>query len=90
MRTLDASLRPQPAVLDSLRSSIGRYLSTASSTSWAPRVSAPPPPETTQTIEAGVSISQSAVHRAAEHHKERRTQLHRLVASDGWSWEGAG
>lgn len=90
MKTLDASLRPKPAVLDPLRSSIGRYLSTASSTSWAPKVGAPPPTETSQAVEAGIPVSDADVRQAAEHLEERRTQLHRLVASDGWSWEGTG
>lgn len=54
METLTPSLRPRPAVVDPLRLSIGRYLSTASSTTWAPKVGAPPPPETSQTIDAGI------------------------------------
>lgn len=90
IETLKPPLRPRPAVVDPLRSSIGRYLTTASSTTWAPKVGAPPPPETSQALDAGIPVSDADVRQAAEHHQERRTQLHRLVASDGWSWEGTG
>lgn len=90
VETLHPSLRPRPAAVDPLRSSIGRYLSTASSTAWAPKVGTPPPPETGPTIDAGIPVSDADVSQAAEHHQARRTKLHHLVASDGWSWDGTG
>ncbi|NHC22925.1 two pore domain potassium channel family protein [Nocardioides sp. IC4_145] len=89
IETLETHQRPQPAAVDPLRSSIGRYLSTASSTTWAPKIGAPAPPEISEAIEAGIPVNDTAVRRAAEEHSERRTHLHRLVASDGWSWQGA-
>lgn len=89
IETLEAPQRPRPAAVDPLRSSIGRYLTTASSTTWAPKVGAPAPPEISAAVDADIPISEADVRRAAEEHSERRTHLHRLVTSDGWSWQGA-
>lgn len=88
MGTLDPPQRPRPAVVAPLRSSIGRYLGTASSTTWAPKADAPPPPETSQAVDAGIRLSNADVRQAADEQRERRTDLHRLLVSDGWSWEG--
>lgn len=85
--SLDPAQRPRPAAVDPLRSSIGRYLATAASTAWAPKVPPPAPPDISAAVEAGVPLRAPDVRQAADDHSDRRTRLHRLVASDGWSWQ---
>ncbi|MDN4175823.1 hypothetical protein QWY28_22880 [Nocardioides sp. SOB77] len=52
MGTLDPPQRPRPAVVDRLRFFIRCYLTTASSTTWTPKVDVPPPPQTGRAVDA--------------------------------------
>ncbi|WP_435746437.1 ion channel [Nocardioides sp. SYSU DS0663] len=81
--------RPERSAVVPLRSSVARYLSTASDTAWVPDADPPPAPDVGELTAAGVPILDGA--RTGEvfrRHDERRASLHRLVLSDGWSWTG--
>lgn len=81
--------RPERDTVEPLRFALGRYLATATVPSWAPEVGPPPPPSLAELAAAGIPIVEpAAMDAAVESASERRNDLHRLVASDGWSWEG--
>ena len=78
---------PDRNVTEPLRYAVTRYLATAADTPWSPNVGTPPPPSRDGLAEAGIPLvpeGQFGAEAQAERH--RRTDLHRLVASDGWSW----
>jgi hypothetical protein len=82
--------RPERGALVPLQSSIGRYLATAGGTAWVPKAGPPPEPALDEVRGAGVPlIDEAGMSEALRRHAERRTQLHQLVLSDGWSWSGS-
>lgn len=82
--------RPSRSTVEPLRFAIGRYLSTATDTSWSPPADTPGTPALAALVDAGVPVVQAGdVERAVADLAGRRTTLHRLVASDGWTWPGA-
>ncbi|WP_435769079.1 hypothetical protein [Nocardioides sp. SYSU DS0651] len=87
---MDARHRLEPSAVDPLRSAVSRYLETASRTASVPEVDVPPPPSTAGSAAADLPVDDTSVRRVAEQEVERRTRLHRLMTSDGWSWHGGG
>lgn len=84
---LAADFRPDNSAVEPLRFAIERYQATATGTSWSPSVGAPPLPSVRRLADAGLPLlDESTFTDAVRANDNRRTMLHRLVASDGWSW----
>lgn len=82
---------PERSAVVPLQSAITRYVVTATAgTTWVPDAGPAPSPDLHEPAAAGVPLLPEArsgeIFRRAE---ERRTDLHRLVLSDGWSWSGS-
>jgi hypothetical protein len=79
--------RPDRSAVEPLRFALGRYITTATTISAMPQVGAPPPPATRGLLTAGIPTMPDAdVTAALQRTLDRRTELHRLVVSDGWDW----
>ncbi|HET9499385.1 MAG TPA: potassium channel family protein [Marmoricola sp.] len=79
--------RPDSNVTRPLRHGIGRYLTTVHGVGWAPPAGPPPPPDLEPLREHGIPLVPDAeVDRVLEREEPRRTELNRLVLSDGWTW----
>jgi len=80
--------RPDPAPVGALCYAVEQYLDAAGEVAWLPERPAPPPPATHRLEQRGIPLADPAQRaKALEDSARRRTSLHRLVASDGWSWQ---
>lgn len=81
--------RADPNVVEPLRYAVTRYLTTATDTSWSPAVEAPPPPLLDPLRDEGIPVQlEQGYLDAVAADQDRRTTLHTMVVSDGWSWAG--
>ena len=79
--------RPDASAVEPLRYALNRYLAAATGTTWSPEASTPPPPPLGALREAGIpQVDEASYLGGVEADHARRATLHRLVASDGWSW----
>lgn len=79
--------QPDTNAVAPLRFAMERYVHTATKIAWVPQVPAPEAPCLAPLRRAGIPlVSDEKVAAALDESADRRTQLNRLVVSDGWSW----
>lgn len=84
---VEASSRPDEAVLRSARESVGSYLETLARAFIDPAERTPPPPNVSRLREAGVpTVSEERFDAALEERSTRRRRLLGMVTNDAWGW----
>ena len=80
--------RPNMAIVESARSSIGEYLSTLRSAFIQPADDAPPAPDLTDLSDAGVTdVDRERFDNDLAQLADRRRLLLGMVLADGWPWQ---
>ena len=88
--TADEAAGPNPALLESTRSSTRNYLETLNAAYIRPADDVPPPPDLDRLREGDIpTVSDETFAAALERRKERRRKLLATVEADAWDWPGS-
>lgn len=79
--------RPDRTTVSALTFALERYLDAATEVAWVPEVASPEPPSIEDLRQHGIPLLDGEERaEALDEAEPRRTRLHQLVVSDGWTW----